>query len=549
MKKTQARVLGVDRQSDLAVLDVGVTDGMPKPLTVKPATSLQELDPVFIFGFPLGKTIGEEITVSNSTVSALRKSKRGEGLDKVQVNGGMTHGNSGGPVVNSSGDVVGVAVSGYEGSQINFAIPGERVTAILKGRVSDFLIGLPVTDGAKVSVPVRLEMIDPLKPSRIKSVAVNVWTGNRGEQVPASSKEPTARPGDSPHQRVELNYSEGIAQGEVPLPELPRNKVYWLQPVFVSNGETCWEEGKAHDLKPELALQRQPATLRLKPSSGTRTLTVQLKNTVRFGSDDEEEIKLSSLADFHERTASADATGGFTTRMEFARVKYEMTVLKEKKVPTDVLDLIEKNMSRLNGLMRFDSHGNPKEYGLDLAKLASAPLVRPAREGSIQTPAAPGGRRGAIAAALSEDNREAVKQLSKFLEPFLQAAEMDAISLPNDDNCPPDKSWTAVGDRTFPMALPGESSPEKVTWTYKYLGQRTRNGRAEAVLSLDGVIHGAGEQESGGGLVTGTAVVDIATGQATSVETRAVIDVEFRANASAKGQRGIATLVTHLTRE
>ena len=41
-------------------------------------------------------------------------------LSKVQVNGGMQPGNSGGPVVDPHGNVIGVAVSIIEGTQINF---------------------------------------------------------------------------------------------------------------------------------------------------------------------------------------------------------------------------------------------------------------------------------------------------------------------------------------------------------------------------------------------------------------------------------------------
>lgn len=544
MKKTQARVLGVDRHSDLAVLDVGVTDGMPKPLTVKPATSLHELDPVYIFGFPLGKSIGEEITVSNSTVSSLRKSKNSEGLDKVQVNGGMTHGNSGGPVVNAAGDVVGVAVSGYEGSQINFAIPGERVTAILKGRVSDFYLGLPITDGSKVTVPVKLEMIDPLKPSQIKSVGINVWTGNRGDSVPAGSKEPAVRQGDSPHQRVELQYSEGVAQGEVPLPELPRNKVYWLQPVYVTGTETCWEEGRSHDLKPELALTRQPATLRIKASGSTRGLSAEVKNSFRVNNDEDDDLKVIAGADFTERISSDGA--GYAARLEFKRVKHELSVQRRKAPPPEMLGLVEANLARLSFVMRFDSHGNLRENGLDLAKLQSGPLARPGREGGGQVPAVTG-RRGFVA-ALSEDNQAAIKQLATFLEPVQHTLEMDAIPLPNEDNCPPDKSWGATSDRPFPIISVNHYVEGRVRWTYTYIGQRVRNGKGEAVIGLEGVVHGKSELDSLGGLVTGTAVVDLASGMATSVETRSVVDVDFSTDSS-KSARAVGTLVTKMTRE
>jgi predicted Zn finger-like uncharacterized protein len=174
-KMHTARILGVDRESDLAVLEIGVTAGLPRALRVKPADKLQELDKVFVSGFPLGEQLGKEISVRESSVSSLRKK---EGLlDKIQVNGGMDEGNSGGPVVDDLGHVVGVAVSGYPGRQINFAIPGDRVHNILNGRVSRVSLGLPFKEGEKVGSPVLLEMIDPR--NKVKEIGVEVWTGDR----------------------------------------------------------------------------------------------------------------------------------------------------------------------------------------------------------------------------------------------------------------------------------------------------------------------------------------------------------------------------------
>src|SRR6185369_15191548 len=106
-------ILGVDRASDLAVLDLDSrTQGLPEPLAVRSAGGhLSELDDVWVFGFPLGENLGKEITIRPSSISSLRKNKSGQ-LDKIQVNGGMDPGNSGGPVVDARGHVIGVAVSG-----------------------------------------------------------------------------------------------------------------------------------------------------------------------------------------------------------------------------------------------------------------------------------------------------------------------------------------------------------------------------------------------------------------------------------------------------
>ena len=56
---------------------------------------------------------------------------------QVQVNGGMHPGNSGGPVTDARGDVVGVSVAVIRGTQINFAIPGDFVRQVLDGRFDE----------------------------------------------------------------------------------------------------------------------------------------------------------------------------------------------------------------------------------------------------------------------------------------------------------------------------------------------------------------------------------------------------------------------------
>jgi predicted Zn finger-like uncharacterized protein len=135
-----ANVLGVDRNADLAVLRVEGRE-LPPPLPVRSARNLQFTQQVYVFGFPFGADLGKEITVSQSSVSSLRW-ENGV-LAKVQVNGGMHPGNSGGPVVDAYGNVIGVAVSVLRFTQINFAAPGDQVYAVLYGRIARLSLGQP----------------------------------------------------------------------------------------------------------------------------------------------------------------------------------------------------------------------------------------------------------------------------------------------------------------------------------------------------------------------------------------------------------------------
>ncbi len=122
-----ARVVGADAGKDLALIEVlGAT--APDTLKVSDTAALRETHDVYAFGFPLGENLGQEITVTKTTVSSLR---RGSGEQIVQLNGGLHPGNSGGPITDSSGKVVGVAVAVIRDTQIHLAIAGEEVQSFL----------------------------------------------------------------------------------------------------------------------------------------------------------------------------------------------------------------------------------------------------------------------------------------------------------------------------------------------------------------------------------------------------------------------------------
>lgn len=118
-----------DAGKDLAIIEV---DGAPAPDVLKVADSLtlRETHEVYAFGFPGGERVGQEISVSKTSVSSIRAGGERQRRE-VQLNGGLAPGNSGGPVTDATGRVIGVAVSGIPGTNLNFAIAAEEVTLFL----------------------------------------------------------------------------------------------------------------------------------------------------------------------------------------------------------------------------------------------------------------------------------------------------------------------------------------------------------------------------------------------------------------------------------
>ena len=105
----------MDPELDLAVLKVSGVKEMPEPIDYSHEPKLTETMPVYTFGFPFGEVLatgkaGPAITVGKGSISSLRLDDKGN-LALVQIDGALNPGNSGGPVVDTQGHLVGVAAA------------------------------------------------------------------------------------------------------------------------------------------------------------------------------------------------------------------------------------------------------------------------------------------------------------------------------------------------------------------------------------------------------------------------------------------------------
>lgn len=117
-------VVGINANADIVLLEVPGANA--PPLELSRGTDLAVGDVVYAVGNPEGL----EGTFSQGIVSGLR----GSGPDKLlQITAPISPGSSGGPIINSRGEVVGVAVATFrEGQNLNFAVPASYVVPLLK---------------------------------------------------------------------------------------------------------------------------------------------------------------------------------------------------------------------------------------------------------------------------------------------------------------------------------------------------------------------------------------------------------------------------------
>jgi S1-C subfamily serine protease len=143
-----ASVAASDPELDLAVLFVS---GSTQPyLALGDSDVVTSGQPIQALGFPFGRTLNisrdsldsvvPEITTTVGTVSAVRSSDSGE-RRVLQIDANVNSGNSGGPVINKDGFVVGVVRARLkDASGIAFAIPINQAKSFIESRGLDQLM-------------------------------------------------------------------------------------------------------------------------------------------------------------------------------------------------------------------------------------------------------------------------------------------------------------------------------------------------------------------------------------------------------------------------
>ncbi len=187
-ERHQAQLVGTDRVSDISLLKI---DGGNFPY-IQPGNSTDLIvgEWAIALGNPFGLfELSNQPTVTVGVISAIHRdwgriSETGRiYLDMIQTDAAINHGNSGGPLVNSLGQVIGMNTFIYTGSQyeqgfvgLGFAIPINRIQKIIEeiksqGSVNrDYWLGFMVQDlspviiralGLQVKQGVIVTQIDP----------------------------------------------------------------------------------------------------------------------------------------------------------------------------------------------------------------------------------------------------------------------------------------------------------------------------------------------------------------------------------------------------
>ena len=215
-KTYDATVVGVDASTDLAVLKVEAPSSALHPLELADSSQAAVGDVVVAIGSPFGL----ENSVTTGIVSALGRSMKAPNgytiTGSIQTDAAINHGNSGGPLLDLDGKVVGVNAQiesesgGNDG--VGFAIPSSTVKSIVTqiledGSVQHAYLGVSVTAAADGTAGAQLAEVRSGTPAAEAGLqAGDVLTAVDGDAVSSAAALQSAIDARKPGDRVILDY-------------------------------------------------------------------------------------------------------------------------------------------------------------------------------------------------------------------------------------------------------------------------------------------------------------------------------------------------------
>jgi putative serine protease PepD len=226
-----ATLVGADPATDLAVLRVSAPASLLHPLAFGASARVTPGDPVYAIGNPFGL----DRTLTAGIVSAVgRDIQAPDGMTipkAIQTDTAINHGNSGGPLLDAAGHVIGVTSQIQGGSVdgnvgVGFAVPGDTARSVAQqlvahGSAAHAWLGVEVHDGAHGVTVAKVTAGSPAAKAGLATG--DMVTAVAGTPVHTTGDLAGAMAGHQPGDRVGLTVRHGgttravtVVVGDVP---------------------------------------------------------------------------------------------------------------------------------------------------------------------------------------------------------------------------------------------------------------------------------------------------------------------------------------------
>ena len=145
-----ARVIKVDSEHDVALIKVDAT-GLPTT-KLGNASVVTRQDNIWVFGYPFAQDIGLEVSTTSGHITAIQAKGRKR---LIVIDAAVNPGNSGGPVVNSKGEVIGIVTSKFVALGQGFTISERLNFAVPISVASVLMAGIPHYNVLSIGTPAR----------------------------------------------------------------------------------------------------------------------------------------------------------------------------------------------------------------------------------------------------------------------------------------------------------------------------------------------------------------------------------------------------------
>lgn len=133
-KRHTAKVIATDKVNDIALLKLEGVIPNNIPYSIKTFTS-DVGEEIWVLGYPLTSTMGDEIKLTTGVVSA--KSGFEGDVALYQISAPIQPGNSGGPLFDSKGNVIGIVCAHHRGAEnVNYAIKASYLRNLIESSVN-----------------------------------------------------------------------------------------------------------------------------------------------------------------------------------------------------------------------------------------------------------------------------------------------------------------------------------------------------------------------------------------------------------------------------